>query len=203
MSKLRETMDACLDELPVTSLITERYSGYEPDKSEDVLKDVGFLAEELKRLNELKEYVDAISVQLGKDITSVGGYYIPKLMSMANIQSFTTEDGKKLSCKETVLCSLPKEDMDARKRALDWINEQGGGSLIKDNLTVESPNAELLAYVEGKFNCSRKKDIHPQSLKSFMSELLGFKKNSIAQLDVEEVPPELHLFIKKETVVSK
>ncbi len=196
-------MDACMNQLPVTSLIIERYSDFEPDKSEDVLKDIGALAEELKRLNELKEYVDTISVQLSKDITSVGGYFIPKLMSMANIQSFTTEDGKKLSCKESVHCSLPKEDLDARERALRWINEQGGGSLIKDNLTVESPNEELLALVEGKFNCTRKKDIHPQSLKSFMSELLGFKKNAIARLDVEEVPPELHLFIKKETVVSK
>lgn len=179
-----------------------KYADFDPTKVEDHLKELGKCAEQLELLNKMQEQLEGYLKTLNKQIDELSGYFIPSLMANAGVCNFTLEDGSKVSCSEKLYASLPKEDPKARERALNWINEHGGGSIIKDTVNVESPSPELLSLLEGKFAYERKQDIHPATLKSFMSELLGYKKNAVAQLDVEEVPPELHLFIKKETKIS-
>ena len=180
----------------------KKYADFKPEEVEDSLKEVGECAEALVKLQHYKEQLESYLKTLNRQIEELSSYFIPKLMSNAGLRDFTLESGAKVTCKETLFASLPKEDPKARTSALNWINEHGGGSIIKDTVNVESPSPELLSLLEGKFAYERKQDIHPATLKSFMSELLGYKKNAVAQLDVEEVPPELHLFIKKETKIS-
>ena len=112
------------------------------------------------------------------------------------------ENGVTVKSKTSVYASLPKEDPIARERALKWINEQGGGGLIKDKLVVESPTQDLIDSVKGKFPMERLQDIHPSALKAFVTDLLGYKKGSVARVTEDEVPPELHVFVKNTVTVK-
>jgi hypothetical protein len=128
---------------------------------------------------------------------------IPGLLSLAHTKTVELDNGAKVSYKEVVYCSLPKEDQEARARCLAFLSENGAGHLIKDQITVESPTAALIEDLTGKYRIERIRDIHPASLKSWMSEALGVKENSIARLAPDEVPQELHLYIENKTTIKE
>lgn len=169
----------------------------------DTLKAVAQASTEYKALQSQVEQVEEQLKQLKADAETLGSYVVPELLSRAGLKKFSLEDGTEVSCKEQVFCSLPKTDPVARDKALDWLNTNGGGSLIKDTLVVESPTEALVESLKGQYRLERKRDVNAMSLKSFMSELLGIKKNTVAQVEPDEVPPELHLFIKNQTTIKE
>ena len=172
-------------------------------KNEDgVLGDISPLAEEATKLANLSEALDALLKQVNKEYDYLTSVIMPGIMSKNKVATYTLENGVKVSSKTSVYASLPKEDPIARERALKWVNEQGGGGLIKDKLVVESPTQDLIDSVKGKFPMERLQDIHPASLKAFVSDLLGYKKGSVARLTEDEVPPELHVFVKNTVTVK-
>ena len=168
----------------------------------DALHDLSILAKEAQILGELKDFVDALSKHLHSEYDLLVSGIMPSIMSGAGVSKYTTESGSVVENKTQVFASLPKEDLLARERALKWINEQGGGGLIKDKLVVESPTQDLIDNVKGKFPMERIQDVHPSSLKAFVSDLLGYKKGSVARCTEEEIPSELHVFVKNTVSVK-
>lgn len=166
------------------------------------LGDISPLAEEATRLAHLSETVELVLKQINKEYDLLTSVIMPAIMAENKVATYTLENGVKVTSKTSVFASLPKEDPIARERALKWVNEQGGGGLIKDKLVVESPTQDLIDSVKGKFPMERLQDIHPASLKAFVSDLLGYKKGSVARLTEEEVPPELHVFVKNTVTVK-
>ena len=168
----------------------------------DALKALGALAKEAVNLSDIAEFADTLAKYAKAEYELIVSGAMPSVMAKAGVAKFTTEEGAEWTNKTQVFASLPKEDPLARERALKWINEQGGGSLIKDQLVVESPTQDLINEVKGKFPMERKQDIHPSTLKAFMSDLLGYKKGSTARMTEDEVPPELHVYVKNTVSVK-
>ena len=172
-------------------------------KNEDgELGDISPLAEEATKLANLSEALDALLKQVNKEYDYLTSIIMPGIMAKNKVATYTLENGVKVTSKTSVYASLPKEDPLAREKALAWINEQGGGGLIKDKLVVESPTQDLIDSVKGKFPMERLQDVHPASLKAFVSDLLGYKKGSVAKVTEDEVPPELHVYIKNTVTVK-
>lgn len=169
---------------------------------QNALQALSSLAQEATRLAEVCDFLDAITKHAKAEYDLLVSGAMPKVMAQAGVAKFTTESGATCENKTQIFASLPKEDLLARERALKWINEQGGGGLIKDKLVVESPTQDLIDEVQGKFPMERIQDIHPQTLKAFMSDLLGYKKGSVARFTEEEIPPELHVFVKNTVSVK-
>lgn len=169
---------------------------------EGVLGDISPLAEEATKLSALSEALEAILKQVNKEYDCLTSVIMPSIMAKNKVATYTLENGVKVSSKTSVFASLPKEDPIARERALKWINEQGGGGLIKDKLVVESPTQDLIDSVKGKFPMERLQDVHPATLKAFVTDLLGYKKGSVARVTEDEVPPELHVYIKNTVTVK-
>jgi hypothetical protein len=143
------------------------------DPPSNALKALSDLAEEATKLDEVVEFLDEVLKHAKSEYDYIVSSAMPEIMAKAGISKFTTENGKNCENKTQVFASLPKEDLFARERALKWINEQGGGGIIQDQLIVESPSQDLIDAVKGKFPMERKQDIHAQSLKAFVSNLLG------------------------------
>lgn len=177
-------------------------SPFATSSDEHSLGDISPLAEEATKLANLSETVELVLKQINKEYDLLTSVIMPTIMAENKVATYTLENGVKVSSKTSVYASLPKEDPIARERALKWVNEQGGGGLIKDKLVVESPTQDLIDSVKGKFPMERLQDIHPASLKAFVSDLLGYKKGSVARLTEEEVPPELHVFVKNTVTVK-
>ena len=166
------------------------------------LGDISPLAEEATKLANLADLLDKLTTQVNKELDYLTCVIMPNIMAQNKVANYTLENGVKVTSKTTVYASLPKEDPVAREKALAWINEQGGGGLIKDKLVVESPTQDLIDSVKGKFPMERLRDVHPATLKSFVSDLLGYKKGSVARVTEDEVPPELHVYIKNTVTVK-
>lgn len=159
---------------------------------------------------ETMEHLDGVLAELETQVKNIKGirdeidkYLVPKLLFSVNMTSFKMDNGNEVSYKEQVFASIPKEDLIARDRCFEWLNENGAGALIKDKLVVTSPTQELIEACRGKFAIDVNRDIHPASLKSFLSEALGVKANSIARLAADEVPQELHLYIENRTTIKR
>lgn len=169
---------------------------------EGALGDISPLAEEATKLANLSETLEALLTQVNKEYDCLTSVIMPSIMAKNKVATYTLENGVKVTSKTSVYASLPKEDPVARERALKWINEQGGGGLIKDKLVVESPTQDLIDSVKGKFPMERLQDVHPSTLKAFITDLLGYKKGSVARVTEDEVPPELHVYVKNTVTVK-
>ena len=169
----------------------------------NTLADVSSCSETMESLDQELAELETQVKNLKNIRDEVDKYLIPKLLFSVNMTSFKMDNGNEVSYKEQVFASIPKEDLIARDRCFEWLNENGAGSLIKDKLVVTSPTPELIESCRGKFAIDVNRDIHPASLKSFLSEALGVKANSIARLAADEVPQELHLYIENRTTIKR
>jgi hypothetical protein len=101
---------------------------------------------------------------------------LPDAMASAGTSEFKTESGLKVTIKDFISGSLPKED-DARTAALTWLAEVGAGDIIKNKLSIEFEKGEdnlagdVAGYVDGLgLDYEQKRDVHPQTLQSFARE---------------------------------
>ena len=177
------------------------------------LKDGTFTGDVLRTVDSCISSIGELDKLIGEkeeELKKLKGAYdlfsekvVPGLLSLAHTKSLEMDSGAKVSYKEVVFCSLPKEDLAARERALSWLSEHGASHIIKDQVVVESPTKDLIEELTGRFRIERKRDVHAASLKAFMTELLGVKENSVARLSPDEVPQELHLYLENKTTVKE
>jgi len=152
--------------------------------------------------DEIKEHEDILK-ELNERRRALSQEEIPNLLLSNNLSTIKTADGISVTIEEKLSCSLPKRDTNKQKTCLKWIIEMGGGHIIKHIAKIEDVDEETLKMLNDKgIDVEASYDIHSASLKSFISELLGIKKNTIQKIEAEDVPPELNLFLYKETLVK-
>lgn len=101
---------------------------------------------------------------------------LPNAMAEVGLSSFTLSNGTKISVKDEVYASIPKE---CQEKAFLWLRNHDFGSLIKNQIIAEFGKGEdeeaheaaaLLA--EHGWRPQQKESVHPMTLKAFIREQL-------------------------------
>jgi len=119
---------------------------------------------------------------------------IPQIFKKNRIDDISLSNGVHVATKEEITCQLIKDE-ERRKQAFAWLTDNGGESLIKDVLTIDSPSLPLIDVLnKGGVVYSITKDVNVNSLKAWFREKLGMKRGVIATLEQSSVPKEFGLF---------
>lgn len=137
-----------------------------------------------------------------QEFTTLNGTVLPTLLAKAKMSSYQMEDGTSVKVQEVVHCNVPKLDLVARRKAFEWLEANGAGDIIKDELVVSKPSEELISKLALDYDVERKKDVNTNSLRAFMADILGIKQGSTARISEEEVPEYMQLFVEKQTKVT-
>lgn len=124
---------------------------------------------EVERLTEKLKAAEARVSYLSEQV-------LPNLMQQADMAQFTTTTGLKIKVENVVRAAIPK---DMRPQAAAWLERNGHGGLIKNQVIVEFDRAhakdapEALALVKKQFPTSlvkREGTVHPSTLSSWARE---------------------------------
>ena len=136
------------------------------------------VAEELSKLANLQVTLEQRVKDLEEELKQVKREHrdiaedqLPAAMLEHNIREFTLEDSSKIAVKTFYSASIPK---DKQQECFDWLNDNGFGDLIKNQVTVnfvrgqESDANDLLHDLGGRgMSPSNKKWVEPMTLKAF------------------------------------
>ena len=174
-----------------------------------------FKDESTSALQEVMQYVDTLDT-LDEDIASleeqltekrslydeISKLTLPTLLAQNGLDELKLSNGKKLRIKEDVFVAVPKNEK-GRKVALAWLSSQGGADLIKENVTVEEPTDDFKNYLRvNNFTFEDITAVNTNSLKAWFKRKLGMTKGSIQELDLNEVPKEMNLFIERKAEIK-
>ena len=175
----------------------------EPCEQDD-LKRLSILCLILKEKQKLISEMEKKLAMLKSEETKLSSEEIPMFLKQKGLKAIQLEDGHKVEIKESVHVSLPKTDLVKRKIVMDFIISNGGSPMIKEQISVEDPEQSFIEFLNKEsIPYEYKKDIHPSTLKAWFSSKLGKSKNSIQEINEEDVPKEANLFIKKETKITE
>lgn len=128
---------------------------------------------------------------------------IPSFLLQFGINRLDLDNGMCVTIKEDIACTVPKTDMVKRQAVMNFLIKNGGGGLIKDKVQIEDPTVAVMNKLEEDgVQYARTQDVNTSSLKAFVRGLLGLKKNTVASVEVSEVPKELNLYVYRETKVT-
>ena len=120
-----------------------------------------------QRVKDLEEELK----QVKREHRDIAEDQLPAAMLEHNIREFTLEDSSKIAVKTFYSESIPK---DKQQECFDWLNDNGFGDLIKNQVTVnfvrgqESDANDLLHDLGGRgMSPSNKKWVEPMTLKAF------------------------------------
>jgi hypothetical protein len=126
----------------------------------------------------------------------------PSMLQSQGLDFLGLSNGVTLRVSDELDVSVPKEDGN-RKLVLGWLENHGGGELIKNVLAFEDPDDEIkAALTERGIVYTEDKTVNSSQLKAWFRTALGMKKNTVARLDKKEVPKEANLFMYKKTVIK-
>ena len=138
------------------------------------LSTVSALARSQLRLHEQVNQAEAETKRLKEELRKIQEDLLPAAMAEFGLSSLELDDGSKISVKPYYGASINKENTDG---AFDWLNVNGFGDLIKNNITAsfsrgEEQSAEQLKNeLEGTgHRVSTKKWVEPMTLKAFVRE---------------------------------
>ena len=142
--------------------------------------DLGRLGELLRERYEVEceiEEQEKVLKELQAKYLIINEKSIPDLMNEYGLSQINTADGYKITVKRYCKASIPV----ARKaEALQWLEDQGYGALIKHAVTVnlgkgsEDQAAILKDILDTTgYTYSEKTEVHPQTLNSFADELIS------------------------------
>jgi hypothetical protein len=128
------------------------------------------LQEELGRL-------EAAVIAKKEELRVVQEELLPNALTEAGTTSFTLLNGMKISFKDEIYCSIPKDDPD---HALNWLRDNDYDGIIKTQVVSEFGKGEdaearrtVDALIEMGVAAAMKSTVHPMTLKSFIRELLS------------------------------
>lgn len=155
---------------------------FEKDAAQDQVLDLKnsnleALAEQVKKLQELQNAVLVTEEQLKelkRQSDKISQEVIPTMMHEMNYSSIKLKDGSALEVKPTVLASI---FADKKEDAYKWLQDNGYGDLIKNEITVafgtkENAKAQqyaVLAQGQG-FEPSQKLKVEPSTLRGMIRE---------------------------------
>lgn len=102
---------------------------------------------------------------------------LPNAMAEIGMSSFVLTNGHKITIKEEVYASIPKEE---QERAFTWLRNHEFGALIKNQIIAEFGKGEdaeahkaALMLAEHGWKPTQKESVHPMTLKAFIREQLS------------------------------
>ncbi len=97
---------------------------------------------------------------------------LPELMRELGIEKFTLSDGSNIEVMDDVECSISEE---RRGAAMEWLERNGFGGLIKTEVVVRFGKGEheAAARCAEETGGETRETVHPSTLKSFVREQLA------------------------------
>ena len=139
----------------------------------DELSNLGLLL--LKLEDEASLFEDTLKAKK-ENIRVLKEETIPLAMQEAGVESFTLNNGYKLSVKQEVYSHINKDNFPI---AVKWLEENGFSGIVKSEISVaaEKGNLDKVRQVEATlkvcgFSPVVKEVVHPMTLKSFVKEQL-------------------------------
>jgi hypothetical protein len=141
------------------------------------LAQVTALAELQVRQEKHVEYLEEQLKQAKKELLQTSDSDLPNAMAEIGMTSFTLTNGHKISIKEEVYASIPKEGQD---KAFSWLRSHDFGALIKNQIIAEFGKGEdnaaheaAMLLAEHGWKPTQKESVHPMTLKAFIREQLS------------------------------
>lgn len=158
------------------------YSDEQVEPDENEIKRLGRLVVKLAELMLEEQEADENLKRIQKERRQYEQNLIPELMEQIGMSEVTTMGGMKVTCKDVIRVSFPK-DPEKVQRAFAWLRETGNDGIIKRQFTIQYGRGdgawaekfnELLAEqeVEEHAHVEQTKTIHPTTLKSFLEKEL-------------------------------
>ena len=172
------------------------------DDSKSAIEEV---MEYVTTLQTLDNDIEAIEQQL-KDKQAIRDEIaketLPALLAENGLDEMKLSNGMKLTIKEDVFVSVPKND-EGKKKVLEWLKANGGEDLVHQELTVEGPS-EWLRQTLKENECVFEEEIavNTNSLKAWFKRQLGMTKGSIQSIDLNQVPKEANLYVERRAVIK-
>lgn len=165
------------------------------------LSDLNRLAEEQVKAEIALEEAQKVLNKAQQDLKEINERRLPEAMEAIGIKEFTTQNGLKITIKDIVRASIPKNHA---HEALEWLRTNGAESLIKNNVVmtfgrgqdeqVEKLVAEMLERF-GDQTVAHNEGVHAQTLSKYVRECLEEGK---------EIPLELlGVYQGKQSVVKR
>lgn len=121
---------------------------------------------------------EAALTQARERLRLISEVKLPEMMDELGVPEFKTKDGLKISIKENIYTSMGRSD-EEKAAALDWLESNGHGHLIKRTVEVPFSKGQDKDAIEleqslrdqGRRAAFRRK-VEPMTLKSFVVEKL-------------------------------
>lgn len=135
-------------------------------------------------INEMEDEVKALKKRLRK----VSEEDLPGAMLVAGVSEIKLSDGAVVSIKKDLFPTIPKPKT---LLAYSWLRNNGHGSIIKNNVTIQFGMGEdekattlLTQLTDGGYNPVQKESVHAGTLKSFVKE-------QVADPETQDLPEDL------------
>jgi|TARA_Y100000114_G_scaffold36271_2_gene31779 hypothetical protein len=129
-------------------------------------------------VNKEREYSDykSLASKSYEELKDIREKEIPDAMMSLNISKFVMDDGTEIAVKDELYASINESK---RKEALEWLDNNGLGDIIKHDITIsfargEHEEAERIKGVlqdNGQDSYLEKATVHPQTLKATFKDL--------------------------------
>lgn len=124
---------------------------------------------------------------------------VPEIFLKNGVDLIKTSDGAKVAVVTKTSCSINKNDKD-KNYVAQWLRDHNGADLVKTELKVDESYRQVLEANGVSFEA--KTEMNTNKVKAWLLDQLG-QKGGTAQIDVNEIPKEVHFYQWNEMEVSK
>lgn len=182
----------------------DHLTGHKEEASGDSLKKITELAALHEELEAEYKLLEAQAKEAKKKFLKVSQEYLPQALMDAGINNFELANGRKVGYKEELTCSI--KDID---KLVKFLEDRGDDAIVKVNFDTGKLPQNIVNRIMKDFNdnygilAEVKTTVHPMTLKSYFTGLLGLKKNSIAEMTIGEVDQDMvNIFTYYKTTVK-
>lgn len=137
--------------------------------SSDALAEVGALAARQIELEDAIAETERTLKALKRDLQRISDNELPLALNEHGLSEIAMADGSKVTVKQIVRASIPK---DKREAAFHWLDEHGFGDLIKHKVTATFGKGED-AEAQASIAALRDMGLDPEDAKSVHTSTLG------------------------------
>lgn len=141
--------------------------------------------EKAKWLKKEKERLEKLAADAGKELNEILSKTIPDIFDELGLKEFTMKDGSHVNVKQEFVANIIADN---KEKAYDWLKKNGHGDIIKQEITVSlgKGNDELYEDVKQDLellgvNYEDKEDVHWQTMKAFINEIMKQPDNKLPQ----------------------
>lgn len=158
----------------------------------------GYVAELRTRMQKMVD-AEAAFETAKQQYEDYAKHVVPEIFLKNGVDLIKTADGAKVEVVTKTSCSINKNDKD-RNYVAQWLRDHNGADLITTELKVDNSYREILEANGVSFEA--KTEMNTNKVKAWLLDQLG-QKGGTAQIDVNEIPKEVHFFQWNEMEVSK